>query len=142
MKYNIPISKEQFVEWLDALRSDDFKQGYMSLSRMDDGEQSHCCLGVLCEVMGCEQIIGTNFTTYLHDGKEASETLPFGNGTDFSTVGYLPPYYSWSVEQQQKFGKVFRLGGRTLTLTELNDSGEFAFKEIAEIIESFFEPQQ
>lgn len=139
MKYSIQINKEQFDEWLDALRSGDFKQGYQCLKRMDGGEQSHCCLGVLCEVMEYEQIVGTNYVTYLYDGKEASETLPIGNGTDFSTVGFLPKCYNWSSEQQQKFDKVSK-SGSSVSLTELNDSGEFTFKEIAEIIESFFEP--
>ena len=39
-------NKERLQLWVDALRSDEYKQGFEALF---DGE-GHCCLGVACEV--------------------------------------------------------------------------------------------
>jgi hypothetical protein len=39
--------------WLEALRSDKYKQGYNKLKNWIDSQTIHCCLGVLCEITGC-----------------------------------------------------------------------------------------
>jgi hypothetical protein len=45
------LSKSLKARWVKALRSGKFKQGYKQLVTEDeDGELSHCCLGVLCEI--------------------------------------------------------------------------------------------
>lgn len=50
------ITKEQFDAWLEALRSGDYKQGTGRLCRVDDeGNEEHCCLGVLAEVIGMDK---------------------------------------------------------------------------------------
>jgi hypothetical protein len=42
------ITQSQVNEWIDALRSGDYKQANGALARIDtvDGTVSHCCLGV------------------------------------------------------------------------------------------------
>lgn len=144
MKIKIDISKEKFAEWLDALRSGDFKQGDSYLKRMNGGVMCHCCLGVLCEVMGFEQIQGDNGTVFIYGGKEETEVLPFGSDNfyskNFKKNGALPNRDEWTPELVKKYsGKSF---GYAPSLTELNDSGEFTFTEIAEIIEDFFDPNE
>jgi hypothetical protein len=40
------------AKWVEALRSDEFKQGSGQLH--DRKENSYCCLGLLCRVMGAD----------------------------------------------------------------------------------------
>lgn len=42
------ISKSQCIEWITALRSDEFKQGREKLYNKED--DSYCCLGVLAKI--------------------------------------------------------------------------------------------
>lgn len=43
-------NEENIRKWVDALRSDEFKQGKGALRIREDGEFFHCCLGVACEL--------------------------------------------------------------------------------------------
>lgn len=48
-----PMDAALKAKWVEALRSERFKQAYSSLVDMDErGSRSFCCLGVLCEVAG------------------------------------------------------------------------------------------
>lgn len=54
----LPIEERRriFKEWIAALRSGKYKQGRAKLKQRDvAGEQTYCCLGVLCEVAGLEE---------------------------------------------------------------------------------------
>ena len=45
--------------WVEALRSGEYKQGLSVLRRIDEsgnGQDSYCCLGVLCEIAVAEVI--------------------------------------------------------------------------------------
>ncbi len=45
-----PVTKQA---WIDALRSDEYKQGVGALARRDsDGNVCYCCLGVLADLAG------------------------------------------------------------------------------------------
>lgn len=64
-------------QWVEALRSGKYTQGEGSLAKRDDDfncKLKHCCLGVLCEVIGIsrEPVEGSN--TYVYDGSD--EVLP------------------------------------------------------------------
>ncbi len=49
------MNSEIKAKWLEALRSGKYVQGHRRLRRVTDlGKVTHCCLGVLCEVMGVE----------------------------------------------------------------------------------------
>lgn len=38
-------------DWLEALRSGEYKQGFGQLKFEEDNETKYCCLGVLCDVL-------------------------------------------------------------------------------------------
>jgi hypothetical protein len=103
--------KPEYVKpWVDALRSGKYKQ-CKSMLRVDGG---HCCLGVLCDIVGVEWT------------KESDEFFSI-NG-EFRV---LPR------EVMEKVGMQTRQGAPSggLFLSELNDGGK-TFAEIADIIEA------
>lgn len=72
--------KELWKEWITALRSGEYKQGYRSLKRKDyfKNKCAFCCLGVLCDLIvkkriGAEWIIGE------YDTSLASSRIYFNN---------------------------------------------------------------
>ncbi len=46
------MKKDIAEKWVAALRSGEYTQGYGGLKQYRDGVARHCCLGVLCEVLG------------------------------------------------------------------------------------------
>lgn len=67
------ITKEQFDAWLEALRSGDYKQGVGRLCRVDDeGNEEHCCLGVLAEVIGMDKDDRLAIREYAMPGESTS----------------------------------------------------------------------
>lgn len=110
------MDKKIKTKWLKALRSGKYKQakGYLF-----DGE-GHCCLGVLCRVMGMKP--RKKYGTYIF-GRDAERRLP-PSIMRKTGVGELGGLHHPVI-----------LDGVTLgTLSQLNDYG-FSFKRIASIIE-------
>jgi hypothetical protein len=113
-------------QWIDALRSGKYQQAKHKLK----GEDGFCCLGVLCDVYDPnswgrleeikDDVFGYNF-------KGFSPALPpdalCKGFPDENPTGMLP------------FRSRFE---RDLSLTILNDSGEFTFDQIADVIQYFF----
>lgn len=106
--------------WIEALRSGDYKQGISGLR----GENSFCCLGVLCDLHSIET--GTPWAL--------SDDAPFYLGE----ASYLPaPVAQWAecdfypTTPAPKFAVTIEMG-----LAELNDNGT-SFEEIADLIEKY-----
>jgi hypothetical protein len=96
-------------KWVAALRSGNYKQTRGALKK--DG--GHCCLGVLCEVLG--HIAEWNGYKYSYNGsKSVLETYIQ------EEAGMKTPLGSWADNKR--------------SLIELNDDGK-SFDEIADIIE-------
>lgn len=163
MKLKIKITKNQFDNWLIALRSGDYIQsaGYLKLNT--DSKITYCCLGVLCETLGYESTlvdkssimqfcynVESNALVSLSLPPKLVETTFFNVNTQFTNEsGLLPPIKSWSLEQKTKFSKVIDIMKiktvedgdiNIITLASLNDFGLFDFKYIADLIEEFLEP--
>lgn len=101
--------------WVEALRSGKYKQVRGGLGNKD----GHCCLGVLCEVMGVEKRL-------LHSGW-------FGYGEDvYSYTDILSPVMCEQVGLKDSVGHI---QGTADSLASMNDEGK-SFLEIADIIES------
>jgi hypothetical protein len=104
------MNAEDKALWIEALRSDKFKQGRFEL-RTDDG--CNCCLGVLAEIKGIQYRVESNdhcdYTEYNFDGVEMDAAVPEG------FCGLSEP---------------------TITkLIHLNDDDQLTFPEIAKFIE-------
>ena len=117
--------------WLDALNSDNYRQGRGQL--LKDGE--FCCLGVLCDVY----IKQTNLAEWLPPipvtGKHMIVDIDALAG-DYITAG-LP----WSVRQWAgclSYDPHILYKGDSYPLSHLNDVFGLNFKQIAQLIEEQF----
>jgi hypothetical protein len=73
------MNKKLKQKWVAALRSGKYQQGSSVLKRVDNGETSHCCLGVLCETDGIKsKDTGSNWSKafVFPNGEESTEYLP------------------------------------------------------------------
>lgn len=50
------MKSELKTKWVNALRSDEYKQGRSRLVQGKGDHQAFCCLGVLCEVAGFDRV--------------------------------------------------------------------------------------
>jgi len=139
--YSGRMNPEIKKKWVTALRSGEYKQAKNALYVKDEGM---CCLGVLCDIAQKEGaasewqeiVADINFneyvfgkTVYTLDG--AGSLLPISvekwsglvvNNLPIKSrpVGCYPASYGYSTD-----------------LTVLNDSGEFTFDQIADLVEYF-----
>ena len=125
--------------WIAALRSEHYYQGQDGL-QTDDG---YCCLGVACDLYRIETGNGEWISP------EWSGMLPVNKFFTFeSNNGLKRDSFTLSTEVQDWLG--MRTGdgaigygtdsnGTVQTLTALNDSGDYSFEQIADIIEEYEE---
>jgi hypothetical protein len=114
--------------WVDALRSNTFKQSRHDLTTVDSdtGEiTGHCCLGVLCELAVKAKVIPSP--------KKLRYCLAYSDATDSeqTSSSILP-------ETVRKWAKLkTRRGDITLftSLSMLNDIDRLNFEKIADVIE-------
>jgi hypothetical protein len=115
------LTNQQKRDWIDALLSGDYKQGRGSFRRInvkDDAEYGvkgaktevqHCCLGVLCEVLGVGDI-----------------------DEDTGRLNYKGNYAAFQINELENVGLTESLQDK---LIELNDGGR-DFNYIAGYIEA------
>jgi len=116
------MKKTVATKWVKALRSGKFKQAESFLKiDDDDGNPTHCCLGVLCELYNDEM------------RKSKKKTLPVR-----SSDNLLPrKVMNWAGMQSRdgKFGiDTYYESLNPSDLTRMNDGGK-SFKVIANTIE-------
>jgi hypothetical protein len=119
----IPKMNQKFKQfWLENLRNGKFNQGNDNLcSVSDSGKKSHCCLGVLGEIIAEKQIKD-------HKKRINIELKPLRNIYSFNgATGLLPTSISEMV--------TINLTIQDL-LASLNDRGA-TFKQIADVIEEY-----
>jgi hypothetical protein len=140
MKQQLLLSQEQFTKWLIALRSGEYTQGTLLLRTEDKeiGTRSHCCLGVLCEVskFKFDDTCGYYFDEVT--GCRSSHAFPTPNDRSKN-----PLVVTTTDEQIEFVEKMKDKTGFVISdqqLASINDSGNFTFNDIADIIEMFFEP--
>lgn len=114
------MKKEIKKLWLEALRSGKYKQATGQLKRVDlySQQESHCCLGVLCELhrkamkKGSKSVWSDDGAKYLNDG------------------GVLP-------ERVRKWAGLAERDPRieSAKLTRWNDSYRKSFTSIADLIQ-------
>lgn len=113
------INKKQFKKWIKALRSGKYKKTTGTL----EDEYGFCCLGVACKVL--------NKSNILYDGF-IEGTLPFDQ----------PNSPKWLKKINDNFQNITSLN-RDLhqsiyNLTDLNDTEEMSFDEIADVLEAVY----
>lgn len=112
-------------QWIEALRSGEYKQGQKFLSREVKGEWEHCCLGVLCQVAGLGYTLNTDEELFRY--------------LDYTMDNDGP---SWNcVVDNRKFKELLELhpkvspSGITGELMKRNDTLGQSFDEIADYLE-------
>ncbi len=139
------MNQEIKDQWVKALKSGEYKQGYGKLAvKMSNGQQKHCCLGVLCElaveagiVEKIEVPMNVIFddddyeaTMFEYEGEQVPDTPRVRNRTGYT----LPERVKvWAGLDSDNPG-VTRPHGYETTLSELNDSKIHNFEDIANII--------
>lgn len=120
------ISKSQCIEWIAALRSDEFKQGRGKLYNKED--DSYCCLGVLAKINNLP-IRGVALNWEEHS---SIWLYPSENDESESCNGdfYSMEIPSMSIPLNESF---------TITLAGMNDRN-VSFEEIADHLEKYFLP--
>lgn len=122
------IGAEIVAEWIEKLRSGEFKQGQHRLRTGDPNntkDNKYCCLGVLCELAVSAEVIPP--PTY------DSDQFQF-QYTDDCTA-YLPVDVMEWVGISSRHGTYHLEFGTRDDLTNKNDQGA-SFSQIADIIES------
>lgn len=114
-------------EWVEALRSGEYQQGKGRLRRIDDGEVSHCCLGVGCDLSDPD--------AWQPPEASIGEEFKFEQSAWDSAGSYLPPDHV-----TKAIDNAADLENFTSRLTGHNDGAndlqKFDFKEIADQIEA------
>jgi hypothetical protein len=88
------------VKWVEDLRSGNRKQGCAALTRIVNGEQYDCCLGVLCDIARVEGVVATTVEGVVPEDTRTESTL-IGyravNSGDVAVTGVLPySVVSWA----------------------------------------------
>lgn len=123
----MPMNPEIKQQWVDALRSGEYKQGKGYLKQIVNGETTFCCVGVLVDIAVKS---GLDSSTVIRFDEDAS-ILPEAVGT-------------WAdLDQDIVLGKVTGVTAdqyeeRKLSLYYQNDTDNKTFSEIADYIEENF----
>lgn len=117
--------KKRVEKWVAALRSDDYKQGENYLKQETEGETTHCCLGVACELY----IKSGNKLDYQEPDPVYDNAAYFGGDSE-----HLPEQVRNYYGLRTDYGEFIYSDGRRSSLTMANDGGK-SFKQIANIIE-------
>jgi len=114
------------ADWVAALRSGKYAQTTGQLKDVEANGPAYCCLGVLCDIVGAKWDEDGRAT--YKDG-ESSGLLP---RTVAKAVGFdADDDYA----NCQEVDPCVWMGQEKMTLSELNDSGDYTFAQIADIIE-------
>lgn len=137
--------------WVEALRSGDYDQATEKLTIVDDnGNKSHCCLGLLCElvkddlgldVKEVQRVVGgysLGYATTNEDGDESFATAvlssPIEQWVGLSHQYGGVPEYNFNLDPSKPVDDWNAGADVQLHLASLNDSG-LTFSQIADIIE-------
>jgi|688.fasta_scaffold176977_2 hypothetical protein len=125
------MNKEIKARWIEALRSGNYEQGRYSLRRGSE----FCCLGVLCDIVkddvNCDWMEGEDSFGSLYKFAESDEVLP-----------ELVVIHADLKERSPELHVAVKCGNEEAmefaALANLNDSGEYSFERLADLIEEQF----
>lgn len=115
--------------WVEALQSGEYKQTTSTLRRTGPrgGNESFCCLGVACEVYRKAEGVGRWDT---NDGYGSGTFFPTENPTDRG-AGTLPEVVkNWLGLATPWASQINDIR----SLTDLNDTSKWSFKDLAQLI--------
>lgn len=127
------MKRQLFNDWIAALRSGKYHQAHGTLR---DNNGGYCCLGVLCNVAGLEEI------EHYGDDDEVIDVEFVYQTTDTVSIGTecLPTAFAMDLGIEEAGNQIgvdpnsSKDEGRKLALAYMNDHGK-TFAEIADILE-------
>ena len=125
------MNAEVKQQWMDALRSGDYKQGQNALRKQyPDEDPQFCCLGVLCDLAVKAGVVTAH----------AVDSVYTGYGEQENTALLPAEVREWSgVSEAGEFKKSSdSLPFARDALTAYNDVLGKNFNEIADVIEKYF----
>jgi hypothetical protein len=127
------MNPEIKTQWVNALRSGDYKQGRLKLTNVEGDEKTYCCLGVLCDLAVKAGAIpeptpleedNEKFLRYGVDHEESAflpiEVIEWAGSPDTHSFNSIPLEYK----------------GETHNADYLNDITGLNFNELADLIDS------
>lgn len=130
----VELNPEVKAQWLSALRGGEYSQGKSYLH----SSGAYCCLGVLCEI---SPITGSQHKdgSHAYDGECTLLPDSVRNWAGFpenNVSGYF--FVTASVRERLSGSFVFEELGAYSTLADLNDLADWAFDQIADLIDYVF----
>jgi hypothetical protein len=126
------LTKAQKQSWIDALRSGKYTQGqgYLKI----DGR--HCCLGVACELFAAEA--GAVPKDHIAHGRQVTSFEKFDSGfgprmMNFTGLTSLGDFWTNEAWKDSLPAHIYAKGD----IATINDSGDYSFQDIANIIEAY-----
>lgn len=131
---NKPMNPKVKALWLDALRSGEYKQGS---GRLQTSDGKFCCLGVLCDLAMKSGVIQPPKKKLAH--AVHGEIVWFYGDWDYDFISVPTDVQRWAGLSDRNVLIRFSPddGSEEIYLSDLNDSGEYTFDEIADLIEQY-----
>jgi hypothetical protein len=122
------MKKEIADRWIAALRSGKYEQGYKRLNR----DNKFCCLGVLCDILKDEIDLTVSVERGITHYNSNGSVLPNALLNYANLNSYMGYISSFSGDENTYCPE-------GLTLSHLNDSENYNFSKIADVIEKHWE---
>lgn len=116
------MKREVMEQWVSALRSGEYEQGFNVLRESTDLRESFCCLGVLCDLHRQSAGGGAWTCDGYQSGKNWNAEVPTGEVVSWAGLREPNP----------------AIAGRKM-ISDLNDGEGKSFSEIADLIEQNWE---
>jgi hypothetical protein len=113
-------------QWVEALRSGEYRQGYGTLRNVNN---EYCCLGVLCDIVAKDQ---PEKFGWKHEMKGDGFLVFYERGNPFDTGRAVPIPAVMTMAGLISSNGTLSCGD---TLTAMNDDG-MSFEELARFIEA------
>ena len=133
------MDKEVKELWLTALRSGEYQQGKGALVHrgQGQGQDQFCCLGVLCDLAEKAGVVRRNPSGYPYGSDSYGEDRDIGGLPAevmlWSGISFCEGELSEPVPNPDPISNLVE-NGRTLIV--LNDTFNYTFEQIANVIES------
>lgn len=143
----LPEDQQDILKkWISALRSGDYKQGQLTLKKVSETDTSHCCLGVLCEILNINGFKELEISPVKVWGFESDATdhifgITKDTGEITKDTGEIPN----DVINENNLSFLLhcdkfhdREESLMETLIDKNDTYNNSFSEIADFLEQYF----
>lgn len=143
-----PARRVKITKWVEALESGKYRQGKNCLCSKDEDIKrwKHCCLGVLCETLEVPSEIKDGMKLYgTHNAVLPPSVAKQFDLIDKSDTGsdWHIPLDTFTKKVKPKYPKLYdkftnKHEKSYVALSELNDTYDFSFKEIAKVLRAVY----